>query len=138
MISWALYSEYSARFRPPEPSVSAVELRVYTDRDLYVVKPEHILTFPRDSLSHKIVEQAFKNIDTDSRDVSRKYLLRAVSSFIDADSEIKSIQAWKKTYQIEPLTVPPIQLQAPSTEVMLGSFSQEGFTQSESEKNDGS
>ena len=46
----------------------------------------------------------------------------------DADSEIESIQAWKKTYQIEPLTVPPIQLQSPTAEVMLGSFSQKKFT----------
>lgn len=127
MISWALYSEYSARFRPPEPSVSAVELRVYTEGEMYVVKPEQILTLPRDSLSHKIVEQAFSNTDLNSQDASRKYLLRAVSSLIDANSKIKSIQAWKKTYQIEPLTVPPIQLQNPTTEVMLGSFSQEDF-----------
>ena len=123
MISWALYSEYSARFRPPEPSVSDVELRVYTEGEMYVVKPEQILTLPRDSLAHKIVEQAFSNTAIDSQ-ASRKYLLRAVSSLIDANSEIKSIQAWKKTYQIEPLKVPPIQLQNPATEVMLGSFSQ--------------
>ena len=135
MISWALYSGYSARFRPPEPSVSAVELRVYTETgELYVVKPEHILTFPRDSLSHKIVEQAFSNTDLNSQNASRKYLLRAVSSSIDANSEIKSIQAWKKTYQIEPLTVPPIQLKNPTTEVMLGSFSDEDFIQSKLEE----
>ena len=128
MVSWALYSEYSARFRPPEPSVSAVELRVYTETgEMYVVKPEQILTLPRDSLSHKIVEQAFSNTDVNSQDASRKYLLRAVSSLIDANSQIRSIQAWKKTYQIEPLTVPPIQLQKPTTEVILGSFSQEDF-----------
>ena len=128
MISWALYSDYSARFRPPEPSVSAVELKVYTETgELYVVKPQHILTFPRDSLSHKIVAQAFNNTNINTRDASRKYLLRAVSNLIDANSQIKSIQARKKTYQIEPLTVPPIQLQTPTTEVMLGSFSQEDF-----------
>lgn len=128
MISWALYSEYSARFRPPEPSVSTVELRVYTETgEMYVVKPEQILTLPRDSLSHKIVEQAFSNTDINSQNASRKYLLRTVSSLIAPNSEIKSIQAWKKTYQIEPLTVPPIQLQNPATEVMLGSFSQKDF-----------
>ena len=139
MISWALYSEYSARFRPPEPSVAAVELRVYTETGkMYVVKPEHILTLPRDSLSHKIVEQAFNNSDLVLRDASRKYLLRAVSSLIDANSEIKSIQAWSKSYQIEPLTVPPIKLQTPATEVMLGSFSQKDFTQSESQEKNGS
>lgn len=131
IVSWALYSEYSARFRQPEPSVSIIELRAYTETgELYVVKPEQILTLPRDSLAHKIVEQAFINTDTSLRDASRKYLLRAVSSLIDADSEIKSIQAWQKSYQIEPLTVPPIQLQSPDTEVMLGSFSQQDFTQS--------
>ena len=140
MVSWALYSEYSARFRPPEPSVSAVELRVYTETgELYTVKPEQILTLPRDSLSHKIVERAFDDSDVSLRDASRKYLLRAVSSLIDANSEIKSIQAWSKSYQIEPLTVPPIQLQSPATEVMLGSFSQKDFKQSElEEKNDSS
>ena len=135
MISWALYSGYSARFRPPEPSVSAVELRVYTETgEMYVVKPEHILTFPRDSLSHKIVEQAFSSTDIDSQNASRKYLLRAVSRLIEPNSEIKSIQAWKKTYQIEPLTVPPIQLKNPTTEVMLGSFSDEDFIQSKLEE----
>ncbi|GEM_PF-2333914 len=130
IVSWALYSGYSARFRPPEPSVSAIELRVYTTTgDLHLVKPEHVLTLPRDSLSHKIVEQAFDNANVRVRDASRRYLMRAVSNLVHTNSEIQTIQAWKLSYQVEPLEVPPIQLQAPTSEVMVDSFSREDIAE---------
>lgn len=131
IVSWALYSEYSARFRPPEPSVSAVELRVRTTTgELHVVKPEQILTIPRDSLSHDIVERTFNDANISLRDASRKYLMGAVSSLIRADSKIETIQAWKISYQVEPLKVPPIQLQTPTSEVMLDSFSRQDLIES--------
>ncbi|MEQ8971891.1 MAG: hypothetical protein RIE73_16025 [Coleofasciculus sp. C1-SOL-03] len=130
IVSWALYSGYSARFRPPEPSVSAIELRVYTTTgDLHVVKPEQVLTLPRDSLAHDIVEQAFDNEDVSLRDASRRYLMRAISNLLNTNSDIKTIQAWKLSYQVEPLEVPPIQLQAPTSEVMLDSFSREDIAE---------
>ncbi|MBE9129716.1 MULTISPECIES: hypothetical protein [unclassified Coleofasciculus] len=130
LVAWALYSGYSARFRPPEPSVSAIELRVYTTTgDLHVVKPEQVLTIPRDSLSHKIVEQAFDDADIGLRNASRRYLMRAVSNLVRTNSEIKTIQAWNLSYQVEPLAVPPIQLQAPTSEVMLDSFSREDIAE---------
>jgi len=94
-----------------------------------VVKPEHVLTLPRDSLSHKIVEQAFDNADVRVRDASRRYLIRAVSNLVHTNSEIKTIQAWKLSYQVEPLEVPPIQLQAPTSEVMVDSFSREDIAE---------
>jgi hypothetical protein len=126
LVSWVLYSGYSPRFRTPEPSVSAIELRVYTTTgELHVVKPEQILSLPYDSLSHNIVEQAFYNTDIEIRDASRKYLIDAVARFINASSEIESIQAWQLSYQTEPYKVPPIQIQNPTEEVMIGSFSQE-------------
>lgn len=126
MITWILYSGGSPRFRPPEPSISIVELRAYTAAgDLHVVKPEQLLSIPYDSLSHDIVEQAFSDTDTPVRDESRRYLAGAVSRLIDADSEIQTIQAWNLSYQIDPLEVPPIQRQSPATEMMLGSFSKE-------------
>lgn len=131
IVSWSLYSGYSARFRPPEPSVSDTELRVYTTTgELYVVEPEQILTMPRDSLSHSIVEKAFDDTDVGVRDASRRYLMSAVSSLIAADSPIKTIQVWESSYQVEPLKVPPLQLQNPSAEVMLGSFSEADLTTS--------
>ena len=126
IVSWILYSGYSARYRPPNPSVSAVELRAYTvTGELHIVKPEQLLSIPYDSLSHSIVEQAFDDTDADLRDASRRYLMRAVSSLVRANSDIESIQAWKLTYAVEPLAVPPIQRQASTAEVMLGSFSEE-------------
>lgn len=126
IITWVLYSTYTDRFRPPKPSVSAVELRAYTTTgERYVVKPEQLLTLPYDSLSHSIVEQAFNDSDISVRDESRKYLMNAVSNLVRANSEIETIQAWKISYQVEPLAVPPIQLQAPTSEVMLGKFSKE-------------
>ena len=126
LVSWVLYSGYSARFRTPEPSVSAIELRVYTKSGkIHIVKPEQILSLPYDSLSHNIVEQAFYNEDTEVRDASRRYLINAISKYINDSSKIESIQAWQLSYQVEPLTVPPIQVQAPTEEVMIGSFSKE-------------
>lgn len=123
IVSWALYSGYSARFRLPEPSVSAIELRVYTtEGDLHIVKPQQLLTMPRDSLAHKIVERSFDDSDIRLRNSSRRYLVNAVSKLIRANSEIETIQAWKFSYQVEPLSVPPIQLQAPTSEIMLDSF----------------
>lgn len=138
IVSWALYSGYSDRYRPPKPSVSAVELRAYsTTGELYVVKPEHLLTVPRDSLSHKIVAQAFKDTNTSVRDASRRYLMQAVSNLVSA-SEVETIQAWQLSYQVEPLAVPPIQLQTPTAEVMLGSFSKEDLVKSNSQEKNGS
>lgn len=132
IVSWALYSEYSARFRPPEPSVSAIELRVYTTTgELHVVKPEQLLSVPRDSLAHKIVKHAFDDADVSLRDASRRYLMRAVSNLVRANSEIKTIQAWNISYQVEPLAVPPIQLQAPTSQVMLDSFSREDIAEND-------
>lgn len=126
LVSWVLYSGYSDRFRTPKPSVSAIELRVYTESgEVHVVNPELILSLPYDSLSHNIVEQAFYNTDTQIRDASRKYLIKAVSKYINSSSEIKSIQAWQLSYKVKPLEVPPIQVQNPTDEVMIGSFSQE-------------
>ncbi|MGF1478319.1 MAG: hypothetical protein ACFB4I_02340 [Cyanophyceae cyanobacterium] len=96
IVSWILYSGYSARYRPPKPSVSAVELRAYTATGgSHLVKPEQLLFIPYDSLSHSIVEQAFDTTDTDLRDASRKYLMRAVSRLIRANSNIETIQAWR-------------------------------------------
>ena len=124
IVSWALYSGYSARFRPPPPTVFVTELKVYTESgELRVVKPESILTLPRDSLAHSIVEQAFSNTDTGVRDESRRYLMRAVSNLLGESSEIETIQAWQLSYSIEPSAVPPIQVQAPTSETLLGSFS---------------
>ena len=131
LVSWNLYSGYSERFHPPKPSVSAVELRVYTTTGaLHIVKPEHLLTFPRDSLSHSIVAGAFDDTDVSVRDASRRYLMNAVSNLVRTKSEIKTIQAWELSYQVEPLAVPPIQSQAPTAEVMLGSFSEEDLIKS--------
>lgn len=139
IVSWSLYSGYSARFRPPEPSVSAIELRVYTTAgELYVVKPEHVLTMPRDSLSHKLVEHAFNDVDVSLRDASRRYLRHAVSNLLPKGSEIETIQAWKNTYPIEPLSVPPIELQAPTAEVKLGSFSEADLMETIRQEKDGS
>lgn len=126
IVTWVLYSTYTDRFRPPKPSVSAVELRVYTATgELHIVKPEQLLTLPYDSLSHSIVEQAFNNTDIGVRDESRRYLINAVTNLVRANSEIETIQAWKISYQVEPLEVPPIQVQAPDSEVMLGKFSKD-------------
>ncbi|EAZ92850.1 hypothetical protein [Crocosphaera chwakensis] len=129
ITSWALYSRYTARFRKPKPSVSVTELRVYTTAgNLHIVKPERILTIPYDSLSHDIVENAFNNTDINHRDASRRYLMQAVSNFIGEDTKIKTIEAWNLSYQVKPLTVPPIEKQSPTNEVLLGSFSQEDIT----------
>ena len=134
IVGWTLYSGYSARFRPPEPAVSATELRVRTTSgERLLVKPEQILSLPRDSLSHKIVEQAFNNTDSEQRIESRKYLLDAISNFINTESEIETVQAWQLTYQINPLTVPPIQRQAPDIEVMLGDFGAKDYLASDRE-----
>ena len=131
IVSWILYSGYSERYRSPKPFVSAVELRAYNATGkLHIVKPEQLLSIPYDSLSHSIVEQAFDDADADLRDASRRYLMRAVSNLIRANSEIKTIQAWKLTYAVEPLAVPPIQRQVPTAEVMLGSFSEENLIES--------
>ncbi|MGB3296574.1 MAG: hypothetical protein WBB01_26610 [Phormidesmis sp.] len=132
IVSWALYSEYSPRFRAPEPAVTVTELRVYTAAgDLRIVKPEHILTLPRDSLSHKIVEQAFNESDVGGRDESRRYLMKAVSNLLGKNSKAESIQAWHLSYPIKPLTVPPIQVGSPATEEMVGSFSAEDLIESD-------
>ena len=126
IITWILYSGNSPRFFTPEPSVSAVELRVYTTAgDLHIIKPEQILTVPYDSLSHSIVEQAFDNADGDLRvrDESRRYLMSAVAKMIPENSEIETIEAWRLSYQVEPLSVPPIQVEDSSSEVKIDSFS---------------
>lgn len=131
LVSWALYSEYSARFKPPEPSVSDIELRVSTTTgDTHIIKPERIISITRDSLAHDIVKQAFDSKDLNLRDASRRYLMTAISKSIPQDSEIETIQAWKFSYQVEPLEVPPIQLQTPTSEVMLDSFSAEDLIES--------
>lgn len=131
IVSWALYSGYTARFRPPEPSVTMTELRVTTTTgNSLIVKPEDILTLPRDSLSHNIVEHAFDDTDISVRNESRRYLVRAVSNFLGKNSKIRTIQAWQLSYSVEPLAVPPIQMQTPATETMLGSFSAENLTES--------
>lgn len=132
VVAWTLYSGYSPRFRPPEPSVSIMELRVSTTSgERLIIKPEQILSLPRDSLSHEIVEQAFKDTESELRTESRKYLLNAVSKYINTNSEIEAIQGWQLTYKIEPTTVPPIQRQAPDQEVMLGSFAAENYLASD-------
>lgn len=97
VVSWALYSGYTARFRPPEPAVSVTELRVYTPTgELQIVKPEQILTLPRDSLSHNIVAHAFDDTDAGVRDESRRYLMRAVSNllFVSAIYKVAFGGAW--------------------------------------------
>lgn len=126
LVSWALYSEYSARFKPPEPSASAIELRVRTTTgDTHVIKPERVIYITRDSLAHDIVQQAFNDEDLSLRDASRRYLIGAISKSIPKNSKIETIQAWKLAYRVEPLEVPPIQVENPASEVMLDSFSTE-------------
>lgn len=123
-VTWILYSSYSARFRPPEPTVSAVELRVLaTNGETYVVKPEQILSLPYDSLAHDIVEQAFIEADSPVKVESQRYLVGAISELIDPNAEIETIQAWKLTYSVTPLEVPPVNVQSPTAEVMLDSVS---------------
>ncbi len=125
ITTWVLYSEYTDRFRPPKPSVSTIELKVFTTAgELYTVKPENILSIPYDSLSFYIVKHALDDNDISIRDDSRRYLLRAIAKLIPKDSEIETIEAWNVSYRVEPLKVPPLQLQAPTDKVMLGSFSQ--------------
>lgn len=102
------------------------------------MKPEHVLTLPRDSLSHKLVEHAFNDADLSLRDASRRYLMHAVSKLLPKGSEIETIQAWKNTYPIEPLSVPPIESQAPTAEVMLGSFSEADLREIVRQEKDGS
>lgn len=124
IITWILYSGYSDRFRSPKPSVSAVELRVYTATgERYTVKPERILSLPYDSLSHSIVAKAFDDTDIEVRDASRNYLINAVSRFLDTDSEIQTIEAWEISYEVEPLKVPPLHKENPTQKIMLGNFS---------------
>jgi len=130
IISWILYSGYSERYQPPKPSVSEIELRIYTDAgDVHIVKPEQILSIPYDSLSYSIVKQAFneKDKDVSVRDASRKYLMQAISEFISTDSKIQTIEAWELSYQVEPLEVPPIEKNHPTSEVMLNRFSRENL-----------
>lgn len=130
IVSWALYSEYSARFRPPEPVAIDTELRIYTTTgDMYVVKPEHVLTVPRDSLSHKIIEHSFNEDNVTLRNSSRQYLANALLSQLPQHSEIEAVELWEISYQVEPLSVPPFQAQSPASRVMLGSFSTKELAQ---------
>lgn len=124
IVSWALYSEYSARFRSPQPTVTDWELKVFTaGGQEHIVKPEHILTVPRDSLSYDIVEQAFSGTDEVVKTESRQYLVRSLNHLLRPDTNIERVQAWETTYAISPLSVPPYQSTAPTKTVMLGSFS---------------
>lgn len=127
IITWILYSSYGDRFRPPKPLVFTTELRVYTTSGkLHIVKPEHILSIPYDSLSYDIVEQAFNDDNNiNVRNESRSYLLGAITKLIRPESEIKTIEAWQVSYKVEPLEVPPIQLASPTEQVIFGSFSKE-------------
>jgi len=123
IMSWALYSEYSARFQPPEPTVTNLELRVITiDGQTHIVKPKDVLTMPRDSLSYRIIEQAFSGEDAAVRVASQDHLRRSLSILLHPHTEIERVQVWEKIYPVAPLSVPPVQIDSPKREVMLGSF----------------
>lgn len=123
ITTWVLYSGYSARFRLPEPATSAIQIRIYTaSDDLYIIKPEEILSLPYDSLSHSIVEQAFVGSDPQVKNESRKYLVKTLAKFIPPDAEIKTVQAWELSYAVDALQIPPIDQENPAAEIMLDSF----------------
>lgn len=126
IVSWALYSEYSTRFQPPKPTALDLELRVYTAKGKrHIINPEQVLTTPRDSLSHDIIERAFTAppAKTEARMASRRYLVKALSQHLQIDG-IKTVQVWEMSYKVTPLSVPPFDREQPSRTVMLGSFSQ--------------
>lgn len=123
IITWSLFSSYSKRFQFPEEIISTTELRIYTKTGKsYVIRPEQLISVARSGLSKRLIANAFDDSNISVRNATRIYLVRRLRDYIPKGSNVEIIQGWKISYQVEPLALPPIRLEEPMSEVMVGSF----------------
>ena len=130
IMNWPVYTTFSRGF--PEPTASAVELRVYSKSgDLYILKPKDLMPIERTSISKNVFNYAFSHDDSRLEIKNRVYLAQTVTRILK-DVEVDSIQAWKLNWDVSPLDVPPLTKDKPTNEFFLGSFLIKDYVNGES------
>lgn len=114
-IAWLMYE---GNFPPPPESVSEIELRlVGGDGRVTKVMPYAIFGNAEIKLGREVAERAFE--DRPDRNAYRDVLLRRLQPLLSASAAVE-VQGWRLTWEVRALERPPLDLERPSTEMLIG------------------
>jgi hypothetical protein len=116
-IAWPMYKD---PFPPPPRQVSEIQLRLVSrEGQVTKVMPYTIFGHVEIALGHEVAVRAFA--DRPDRDAYRDVLMRRLQPLLSANDAVQ-VQAWWLTWRTKPRELPPLDLEHPSTEFMLGSI----------------
>jgi hypothetical protein len=114
-IAWLMYE---GNFPPPPARVSEVQLRlVGGDGRVTKVMPYAIFGNAEITLGREVAERAFE--DRPDRGAYRDVLLRRLQPLLSATAAVE-IQGWRLTWEVQARERPPLDLERPSMELLLG------------------
>jgi hypothetical protein len=114
-IAWLMYE---GNFPPPPESVSEIEVRlVGGDGRVTKVLPYAIFGNAEINLGREVAERAFE--DRPDRSAYRDVLLRRLQPLLSATAAVE-VQGWRLTWEVHARERPPIDLERPSTKLLLG------------------
>lgn len=124
LITWTLYSTYGESFQFPSQTASTVELRAFlSSGEVLTVRPETLITQTRENLSKRILNNVISQSNSEVGNSTQSYILSIFQEKIGGDVEIEFVEVWEISYEVYPLKIPPLERDAPSKMIYLGSFS---------------
>ncbi len=114
-IAWPMYA---GPFPPPPKRVSEIQLRlVGRDGRVTKVMPYAIFGHVEIALGREVAARAFE--DRPDRSAYRDVLMRRLQPLLSATGAVQ-VQSWRLAWHTQPRELPPLDLERPSTELMLG------------------
>jgi hypothetical protein len=116
-IAWRMYAD---GFPPPRERVSEIQLRlVGRDGRVTKVMPYAIFGHVEIQLGREVAARAFE--DRPDRSAYRDALMRRLQPLLSATGAVE-LQGWQLAWDVQPSKLPPLDLERPSMESMLGSI----------------
>lgn len=121
IITWPMYSA-STKGVPP-PVTFDVELRIIDDTNRALkLLPVDIILKGRQEVAERAIIEAFDPETAESlREAHRRYLGGVVLRRLPEAGTV-IIEGWKIEWAVDPFKLPPLDLQNPSRQVMMGRF----------------
>lgn len=117
---WEMYSLDSDRY--PPPTFSVVQLRVTDDNgQLHRLSASDLLAPDQHKLPQQAVEGAFAGQDLATQARYRRFLAVVAEQAVGT-SELRCLEAWRLTWEVDPLAVPPLVREEPAQEQLVGRF----------------
>jgi len=127
VMHWMMYSRRHVEY--PSSTISALRVRVATKSGHhYTFAPWHLIPKDRDVISERVIKFSVTEVNTEKRHAYRAYLVRLIKRAIPHEIPI-SIQIWKQFWHVDPLALPPLDLERPYKEEIKLDFSSELFAE---------